>query len=129
MPYDFDAVDYENAEELSTFNDGDKVAVIIQAVQVNEEQYWIRCTLECPTDELSKEISHFLSLPSPDEGLRSRRKSELRIKHFTEAFSISREEWREPETWVGHSAEATLGEKMDDQYGNQNFVKQFSAPA
>lgn len=128
MPYDFMNVDYENPEELTIFDDGDKQTVMIKSVQVKEEGFWIRVSLECPSDEMSKDISHFVYLPKPDDARKAKAFKLQRIKDFTTAFGLSKDEWMDPDTWIGHPAEAILGTETTENYGNQNTIKQLFAP-
>jgi len=128
MPYPFMNVNYEDVQDLNTFDEGAKETVMIKGFQVNEEKFWIRVTLECPSDEMSKDISYFLSLPKPDDAPKTRNFKLHRVKDFNTAFGLSQEEWLDPETWAGHQAEAILGTETTDQFGNQNTIKQLFAP-
>jgi len=128
MPYDFMQVDYQNVPDLNTFDEGAKETVRITGFQVDEPGFWIRVTLECPSDEMSKDISHFISIPHPDDPPKKRNFKLHMIEDFTTAFGLSNDEWLDPETWSGRQAEAILGTKNDEKFGNQNTIKQLFAP-
>ncbi len=128
MAYAFLGVDYENTPELNVFDDGDRQTVMIKGFQVNEEAFWVRVSLECPSDDMSKDISHFLSIPKPDDPGKTRNFKLHMIEDFTKAFGLSHDDWLDPETWAGHQAEAILGAEVSEKFGNQNTIKQLFAP-
>ncbi len=99
---------------------------ITEGVDKNGHPYAL-ALLDIPQEPYSKMFNHFLNIPY--EGMEPKRLNEVKwqIKVFKQAFKIA--DIKDVEMVKGSQAWAILGDRDDEQYGKQNYVKKFVRPA
>lgn len=88
---------------------------------------YLQPLLEATEFPTSKDFTHFLHLPNQD-GMSEKQKARVgwAFKEFCTAFGFDYTRPFDPEDdWIGLEGWAILGQKNDEQYGPQNFVKKF----
>lgn len=133
MPtFDPSAWNLDDAQEPYALKDGTEARLRILEVTHHERDdktEYLNVRLEVPDEPYSKEIAHFLNIPTP--GLDAKRSNQARsdMDKFLHCFNIDRTRPFNPsEDWVGEEGWAILGIRRTDAYGEQNKINKFILP-
>lgn len=123
----------DDAQEPYALEDNSEVKVRILDVRKDKDKNDMEYLLprfEIVDEPFSKDFTHFMYIPDK-ETMDAKRlnRSRFAMVQFLHCFEIDTSRPMDPtEDWNGSEGWVILGIKKDDQYGEQNFVKQFITP-
>lgn len=107
----------------------EKYEVRIVSVKMDKDKNgdpYILPRFEVVDDPYAKEFSHFFRLPTSDMTEKQRNTSKFNLKKFFQCFGITTDQEIDCDTLPGYTGWVELGVKdSGDEFGEQNFVKQF----
>jgi len=121
----YDSIDADKAHELVTVPTGTEAQVAITNTKFAKDKNgngYLMVYLTIVGEPFTKDITHFLWLPTGDDEKRDNQKL-LAIRSFEKAFGITNQIRRDREQWKGLTAWAILKEvDSETEYGMQNTI-------
>jgi len=121
-------VDTANVPEFKSLPEGSEVELRIVSAEMKNSKAgdpMLALRLDIPQEPLSKDINHFIMLPTNgDDEKRSAQKLN-RLKEFKACFGLPANGPVSKDDMEGAKGWAILGEEESQEYGKQNRVKRF----
>ena len=121
----------EDSHEPFALRDGTEAKLRILEVQkgVDNEREYLTIRLEVPEEPYSKDITHWLNVPSRKMDAKHLNVARNDMLKFCQCFEIDRTRPFDPtEDWVGLEGWCILGLRKSEQYGEQNRIGKFIVP-
>ena len=85
----------------------------------------IQCRFDVPAEPNSKDITHWIGIPSANDDEKKRNSALRRIRDFCTCFGIPTDGGIDLSNVQGNTGWAILAIENDDTYGEQNRIKRF----
>jgi len=105
-----------------------RITEVTQDNNKNNEPY-IMPRFDIVSEPTAKTVSKYMALPIPTMDEKRLNQTKLNLKRFFEAVGIDASGGIDLDQLVGETVWAILGLEVDDEYGEQNFVKRFMPKA
>jgi hypothetical protein len=122
-----------DSQEPYAIEDNSEVKVRIIDVRKDKDKNdmeYLLPRLEIDGEPFSKDFTHFLYIPDKTTMDAKRlNRARFAMVQFLKCFEIDAAGPMDPTMdWTGNEGWVILGVKKDEQYGEQNFIKQFITP-
>lgn len=120
-------IDTENVEGFHTVPGGEYELRILKLTQKNSQKGdpMIEVQLDIPEDPKSKDVYHYIMLPTNRDDEKRKTQKLVNLKEFKAAFGIPQSGPVSAEELEGARGWAILAEDEDENYGKSNKIKRF----
>ncbi|MFA6973098.1 MAG: hypothetical protein WC208_17095 [Gallionella sp.] len=121
-------VDTQNAPEFKSLPSGTEAELRIVKAEIKNSKKgdpMLALRLDVPNEPYSKDINHFIMLPTAQDDDKVKAQKQNRLKEFKACFKLAPAGPISAEDMEGTKGWAILDEEESQEYGTQNRVKRF----
>ena len=120
---------HDEVPEPKLLEDGAEVTVRIARCLEKKDKNgrdYLSLILEVTDDPEAEDIFHMVYVPHPDESSKQARRTLKNLGDMIRAFGMPEE--FDTADLIGEEAQAVIGLRSDEQYGDQNVIRTFVVP-
>lgn len=119
--------DTTEAVELTTVPEGEyQIRFLAGEQKVSKKGApMLQLRFDIPEDPTSKDLTHYMMLPTPDMDAKQRNRRLLDIRNLKAAFGLTDSQAMDFDQLVGTLVWAVLAEEENEEFGMQNRIRRF----